>query len=292
MDMRWDRSHESPNVEDRRGEGGGARGIGGLGLLLPLVGRFGWKGILVVVVILVAFRYFGGDCAGLGGGTADDTETQTGQRASGERRSAPADELGKFVGFVLDDAQDHWKREFERVGRPYRLARLVLFDDSVTSACGSASAAVGPFYCPPDQKVYIDLSFYRLLQSRFGAPGDFAQAYVVAHEIGHHVQNLNRELGGDLDRRKSIETELQADCLAGVWAHDAEKRKLLEAGDLEEGMKAAAAVGDDAIQRKTEGQVRPESWTHGSSEQRMRWLRRGLETGKIDACDTSRADPL
>ncbi|HWM88843.1 MAG TPA: neutral zinc metallopeptidase [Kofleriaceae bacterium] len=274
--MRWDRSHQSPDVDDRRGAGGGFGGGGaGLGLLLPLLGRFGWKGILIGLVILGIF-HFAGDCGG----------PATEQRGAASRGSgAGADELSRFVGYVLDDNQAHWAREFEREGKQYKRARLVIFEDGVDSSCGTASSAVGPFYCPLDQQVYIDLSFYRLLQSRFGAPGDFAQAYVIAHEVGHHVQNLHDKLGrGGGSGRESIATELQADCLAGAWAHDAEKRKLLEAGDLDEGMTAAAAVGDDAIQRQTEGQVRPETWTHGSSEQRKRAFRKGYEGGTLEAC--------
>ena len=263
-------------MEDRRGAGGGFGGGAGLGLLLPLLGRFGWKGIVIGILVLVAFRYLG-DC---GGQAPSD---QRGAARSGS--AAPDDELSRFVGFVLDDNQAHWRREFEREGKSYRAARLVLFDDGVDSSCGSASSAVGPFYCPLDRRVYIDLSFYRLLHSRFGAPGDFAQAYVIAHEIGHHVQNLHDRLGrGNSSGRESIATELQADCLAGVWAHDAEKRNLLEAGDLREGMTAAAAVGDDAIQRQSEGEIRPETWTHGSSEQRKRAFRKGYDGGKLDSC--------
>jgi uncharacterized protein len=262
-------------VEDRRGAGGGSGGGPGLGLLLPLLGRFGWKGILIGIVVLVGVRYVG-NC-----GSDAPSERGVAQRGS----AAPEDELSRFVGFVLDDAQTYWKRAFQREGRSYERARLVLFDDAASSSCGNASSAVGPFYCPLDKRVYIDLSFYRLLQSRFGAPGDFAQAYVIAHEIGHHVQNLHDKLGrGESSGRESIATELQADCLAGVWARDAEKRELLEAGDLREGMAAAAAVGDDAIQRQSEGEVRPETWTHGSSEQRKRAFKRGHDGGDLNAC--------
>ncbi len=274
--MRWDRSHQSPDVEDRRGAGGGFGGGAGLGLLLPLLGRFGWRGILIGIAVLFLVRY-----VGVCGGGEAPSERGVAQRGS----AAPDDELSRFVGYVLDDNQTHWRRAFEREDRSYQPARLVLFDDGVSSSCGRASSAVGPFYCPLDKRVYIDLSFYRLLQSRFGAPGDFAQAYVIAHEIGHHVQNLHDKLGrGESSGRESIATELQADCLAGVWARDAEKRDLLEAGDLREGMTAAAAVGDDAIQRQSEGEVRPETWTHGSSEQRKRAFKRGYDGGDLNAC--------
>jgi hypothetical protein len=273
--MRWDRSHQSPDVEDRRGAGGGFGGGAGIGLLLPLLGRFGWRGILIGIAALFVVRYMG-VCDGQA-----PSERGVAQRGS----AAPDDELSRFVGFVLDDTQTHWRRAFGREDRSYEPARLVLFEGGVSSSCGRASSAVGPFYCPLDRRVYIDLSFYRQLQTRFGAPGDFAQAYVIAHEIGHHVQNLHDKLGrGESSGRGSIATELQADCLAGVWARDAEKRELLEAGDLREGMTAAAAVGDDAIQRQTEGDVRPETWTHGSSEQRKRAFRRGYDGGDLDAC--------
>ncbi|HTE50041.1 MAG TPA: neutral zinc metallopeptidase [Kofleriaceae bacterium] len=280
--MRWDRGHNSPNVEDHRGEGGGG-GMGGLGLLLPLAGRFGWKGILIALVVLGLLRY--GNCGGAmcSGGAADDGERRPGA-TSGAGAKKSDDELFRFVGFVLDDAQAFWQEEFKGAGERYRNARLSVFTDSVRSGCGNASSAVGPFYCPVDQKVYIDLSFYRELQRRFGAPGDFAQAYVIAHEIGHHVQRLRGVLGGDEGNKGSIKTELQADCLAGVWAKSAEKRNMLEAGDLSEGMTAAAAVGDDAIQKKSGGEITPETWTHGSSDQRQAAFQRGYDGGRMKSC--------
>jgi predicted metalloprotease len=200
-----------------------------------------------------------------------------------------------FVSFVLDDAQKVWQQQ---LGTSYRPAKLVLFRDAVQSACGFAESATGPFYCPGDEKVYIDLGFYEELQQRFGAPGDFAQAYVLAHEIGHHVQNLlgteaevrrTRETRADLANEMSVRLELQADCYAGVWAHSTGQRNLLEQGDVEEGLGAAAAVGDDRLQRMGGGRVVPESFTHGSSEQRQQWFRRGLESGRTDACDTFRS---
>ncbi len=203
--------------------------------------------------------------------------------------------LVDFVSFVLDDAQAVWSQTLPRAGTPYRPARLVLFRDAIQSACGLGQTATGPFYCPADEKVYIDLGFYQELQERFGAPGDFAQAYVLAHEIGHHVQNVLgteaevRQARGsrpDLANRLSVRLELQADCYAGIWAHSTAQRELLERGDVEEGLGAAAAVGDDRIQRMGGGRVAPEGFTHGSSEDRMRWFRRGLETGSPEACDT------
>lgn len=218
--------------------------------------------------------------------------------ATGESGVDPEADMVQFVSFVLDDVQQTWAQTFEKTGQRYRPARLVLFRNSTTSGCGMGQAAMGPFYCPSDQHVYIDLSFYQELRQRFGAPGDFAQAYVIAHEIGHHVQHL---LG--YDRKVSarertgatsaaVRLELQADCFAGVWGHDTAQRKLLEEGDVEEALRAAAAIGDDRLQRQSAGSVTPETWTHGSSEQRMRWFRRGFETGDPAACDTFGASQL
>lgn len=210
-------------------------------------------------------------------------------------------ELTEFVSFVLDDVQDEWAKIFEKQGRQYQPAKLVLFTDQVRSACGFSSAAVGPFYCPGDQKAYIDLGFYRQLKQRFGAPGDFAQAYVLAHEIAHHVQTLEgtsaklREISARDPRSRnglSVRQELQADCYAGVWGHSAAGRQMLETGDVEEGLRAAAAIGDDTLQKQSGQRVQPESWTHGSSEMRVRWFRKGLETGDPSQCDTFKAPSL
>jgi predicted metalloprotease len=272
--MRWDRGHQSPNLEDRRGMGGGSVNILGLGALLPLFGRFGWRGILLIVGIVLLTQYTG-ICSGGGG-------SERGVVTPAEKGEAGKDELSRFVGFVLDDAQSSWEDDFAEAGRQYQPARLVLFTGGVSSGCGSASSAVGPFYCPADRRVYIDLSFYGELQRRFGAPGDFAQAYVIAHEIGHHIQHQLGALGGSRD--DSVDTELQADCLAGAWAKDAARRDLLEPGDMNEALDAAAAVGDDNIQKKTTGTIRPETWTHGSSEQRQRAFRKGFEGGTLASC--------
>ncbi len=203
-----------------------------------------------------------------------------------------------FVAAVLGDTEDTWGRIFASSGEQYRAPTLVLFSEAVRSACGLNSAAVGPFYCPPDQKVYLDLSFFRELDRRFGAPGDFAQAYVIAHEVGHHVQNLlgissqvsqlQRRAGESEANALSVRLELQADCLAGVWGHNAQQKNLLEEGDIEEGLRAAQAIGDDLLQKRSQGYANPDSFTHGTSEQRASWLRRGLQTGRIDACDTLR----
>jgi len=203
----------------------------------------------------------------------------------------------EFVSVVLADTEETWGEIFRQAGRTYEQPKLVLFSGAVESACGFAEAAVGPFYCPGDHKVYIDLSFYQELQSRFGAPGDFAQAYVVAHEIGHHVQTLLGISEQNMAARQrasqaeanalSVRQELQADCFAGIWAHNADRsRQLLEQGDVEEGLNAAAAIGDDRLQKQGRGYVSPESFTHGSSEQRVRWFKRGLESGSVQACDT------
>jgi predicted metalloprotease len=211
--------------------------------------------------------------------------------------SPAEEELAAFVSFVLDDVQNTWTREFQQIGREYEHARLVLFTDATRSGCGTADAAAGPFYCPEDRKVYIDLGFYQELKNRFGAPGDFAQAYVLAHEIGHHVQHLlgltdqvraNQERNPSRANALSVRLELQADCLAGIWARSTSERRLLEQGDVEEALGAASAVGDDRIQRQAGGRVSPETWTHGSARQRAGWFRRGLDSGRIDDCNTFR----
>jgi len=216
---------------------------------------------------------------------------------------APTDELGKFAASVLGSTEDVWERVLPSVGHRYRRPTLVLFTGEVQSACGFTSAAVGPFYCPLDGKAYLDLSFFNELKQRFGAPGDFAQAYVIAHEIGHHVQNLlgiadqvdaaRRRVSSEDANALSVRMELQADCLAGVWAYHANRdANLLEPGDVEEGLRAAGAIGDDRIQKRAQGYTVPETWTHGSSAMRVRWLRRGLQSGDVRDCDTFDADSL
>jgi len=251
----------------------------------------GCGGLLVVIVL-----------AWLTGTNPLELLTQVDQSSPGSApesipTSRPQDELGQFVSVVLADTESTWRSLFQQMGRQYEEPRLVLFSDSVSSACGLNSAAVGPFYCPADSKVYLDLSFFEALDQRFGAPGDFAQAYVVAHEVGHHVQNLlgisdqvhsrQQQLGREEANELSVRLELQADCLAGVWGHTANRQsRMLEPGDLEEGLAAAAAIGDDTIQRRSSGRVAPESWTHGSSEMRVEWFRRGFDTGDPNACNT------
>jgi len=246
------------------------------------------------IILIIIYLLLGGDLGqllgflGQSGGPAPSAQTEPAPTG------APSDELGEFAAVVLASTEDTWNNVFAGQGIDYREPTLVLFTDAVRSACGVAGAAVGPFYCPADGKLYIDLGFFDQLERRFGAPGDFAQAYVIAHEVGHHVQNqlgiterVHRSRGRVSQRdynALSVRLELQADCLAGVWA--GRNTDLLEAGDVEEGMRAAEAIGDDAIQRQTQGHTRPESWTHGSSAQRQEWLRRGLQTADPDQCDT------
>jgi predicted metalloprotease len=251
--------------------------------------KFGWVILLAVGAYYVGSHLFAG--------------VAPARRATAEQVGAETanDPNAAFAAFVLDDAQNTWNKLLGAEGRPYRRAKLVLFTQATPSACGYGRAATGPFYCPADERIYLDLGFFRELDRRFGAPGDFAQAYVIAHEIGHHVQHLAgttarvhraaaREQAGE--NGLSVRLELQADCFAGVWGHATNQRRLLDAGDVEEGLRAAAAIGDDRLQRQGTGAVQPESWTHGSSAQRARWLRQGLDTGRPDACDTFSAETL
>ena len=286
--MRWNRGQMSQNVDDMRGAsgGGGFRGGGG-GM------RLGLGGMLLLLVLSVVFKRDFFQLVGGAGGMPAGAPTQV---APGPvQASAAEDELAHFVSAVLDSTQGFWQRELPRQGARYHDARLVLFRDAIQSACGFAESATGPFYCPGDSQVYIDLGFYDELRQRFGAPGDFAQAYVLAHEIGHHVQNLlgieqkvrqAQQRRPDRQNQLSVLMELQADCLAGVWGHDAAQRGMLEAGDVEEGLGAAAAVGDDRLQKMATGHVSPEGFTHGTSAQRMRWFREGFDSGDLNRCDT------
>ncbi len=292
--MRWTRGTRSTDIEDRRGQGGG-----GFGGRIPIPMGRGGMGIGGIIILLVLSLVFGRDFLGLSG-VVEQAPEQPRAPVPGPGQPpgrAGQDEMVEFVSFVLDDVQNTWTKIFERSGRQYQRAKLVLFTDATRSGCGFADATSGPFFCPADEKVYIDLSFYRDLRNRFGAPGDFAQAYVLAHEIGHHVQNQLglagrvRELQERDPRRAaamSVRLELQADCLAGAWAHSTQKRQLLDDGDVEEALGAAAAIGDDRIQKQTSGRVSPETWTHGSSRQRVAWFRRGFESGSVDQCDTFR----
>ena len=280
--MRWRSGRRSDNVLDYRGHGRPRRGGGGVKLGLG------------AVIALIAAYFLGVDprlVLELIGGAPTQLEAPPFNPPSQEG-ARPDDPLADFVSVVLADTEDTWSVLFGEAGGRYLPPKLVLFSDAVQSACGVAGSTTGPFYCPGDQRLYIDLGFFRQLQEQFRAPGDFAQAYVVAHEVGHHVQNLVGTMAAVQQARAgdnsvSILLELQADCYAGIWAHHAQQaRHILEAGDLEEGLRAAAAVGDDTIQRRSQGYVVPESFTHGTAEQRMSWFRRGLETGSLQACDT------
>jgi predicted metalloprotease len=276
--MRWERGHTSGNVIDRRGAPG--RGVG-----VPI----GIGGVLVLGVLSLLFgRDFVTPILDGGGNPPQGAAPLS----PGEDRDA---ELVQFVSFVLDDTQATWRSDFDAHQRPWRDAQLVLFTAATDTGCGPADTGVGPFYCPRDERLYIDLSFYRELRDRFGAPGDFAQAYVIAHEVGHHVQHVlgidarteawaaaRPDTANDL----SVRMELQADCFAGIWARSTERRQLLEPGDMEEAMGAAAAVGDDVLERRAGMTVQPDTFTHGSAEQRMYWLHQGYRDGLIDHCDT------
>jgi uncharacterized protein len=279
--MRWQLGRQSTNIEDRRGMG-----------MAPRAGGIGCLGLVVVLVL----SYLTGQNP-----LELLQQVDTAPVTTNVPESVPLgyDAERDFVARVLGDTEDTWGQIFAANGRQYQPPKLVLFTDAVRSACGFNSAAVGPFYCPPDQRVYLDLSFFRELDRRFGAPGDFAQAYVIAHEVGHHVQNLlgtsdqvhqmRSRLSEVEANALSVRQELQADCFAGVWSHHAQQqRNLLEAGDVEEGMRAAQAIGDDMLQKRAQGYINPESFTHGTAEQRARWLKRGLQTGRIDQCDTFR----
>ena len=287
--MRWRGRRRSSNIEDRRGQ-----------RQTRLTGR-PLQGGIGLVVMLLAAAYFGIDpSVVLNQGLQQRAPSQS---RPAQPRSAAEDELAAFISVVLADTEDTWHSLFKAEGGRYQEPRLVLFTDAVRSACGHAEAAMGPFYCPGDNKVYIDLSFYRDLRERHGAPGDFAQAYVVAHEVGHHVQTLmgiSKQVHAARSRasktegnKLSVKQELQADCFAGLWAHHANRSKqILESGDIEEAMTAATAIGDDRLQQQGRGYITPESFTHGTSAQRVRWFKTGLERGEIAACDTFAAARL
>ena len=298
--MKWEGNRESDNVEDLRGGGGGAGG-GGFG------GFGGGRGIGLgtIAIALVAGWLFGINpltlLGVLGGGPPVAVEQP--QQHAPAAKPPPEDKLARFVSTVLADTEDVWRDLFTQAGATYRDPKLVLFRGAVPTACGQGASAMGPFYCPGDEKVYIDLGFYDTLRTQLGAPGDFAQAYVIAHEVGHHVQNL-LGITGKVDAMRgrvsqaqgnalSVRVELQADCLAGVWAHHAQAaRQILEQGDVEEGLNAASRIGDDALQRRSQGTIVPESFTHGTSEQRVAWFRRGIETGSVQQCNTFEAGKL
>ncbi|WP_323845228.1 KPN_02809 family neutral zinc metallopeptidase [Microbulbifer magnicolonia] len=298
--MRWRKGRRSSNIEDRRGEpspgmGGGMGGLGNLLALAPLLlrSKTGW----LILAALAAFYFFGGDRL-FQGAPRETQPPALGPEQQGQpgAQKAPGDEVADFVSVVLADTEDTWGKLFQTAGSQYVPPKLVLYDDMVRSACGLNTAAVGPFYCPMDNKVYLDLSFLGDLR-QLGAPGDFAFAYVIAHEVGHHVQNLlgtsqkvqQARMQSDqaTANRLSVMLELQADCFAGVWAFYAHRdRQMLEPGDLEEGLSAAAAVGDDRLQSRAGRAVSPDSFTHGSAEQRAYWFNRGFTTGDVNQCNT------
>jgi predicted metalloprotease len=286
--MRLDDQQASQNVEDKRGGGGG-------------IGR-GSVGIGTLVIALAAGYFFGIDPAVILGLASSPGPSTPATRPA--QKPPASDEMATFVAKVLGSTETTWQTVFSEAGRRYREPKLVLFTGATPTACGTGKSAMGPFYCPADQKVYIDLAFYRDLRERFHAPGEFAQAYVIAHEVGHHVQNLlgisdkvhaaqqrsgNKAAANEL----SVRLELQADCFAGVWGHRADSmQKILEPGETEQALTAASAIGDDRLQRQTQGQIVPESFTHGTSEQRVRWFKRGMESGDVRQCDTFNAASL
>ncbi|NKI97034.1 neutral zinc metallopeptidase [Rhizobacter sp. SG703] len=291
--MKWEGNRESDNVEDARSGGGGGGGFGGRSI-----------GIGSVAIALVAGWVFGVNpltvLSLLSGGGGGAVPTQ--QQAPAGKPPAD-DKMARFVSVVLADTEDVWRAKFQQMRSTYREPKLRLFRGSEPTACGRGQAAMGPFYCPGDQKVYIDLSFYETMRTRLGAPGDFAQAYVIAHEVGHHVQNL-MGISGKVDAMRgrvseaqqnalSVRLELQADCFAGIWAHDAQNaRQILEQGDVEEALNAATQIGDDTLQRKSQGTVVPETFTHGTSAQRVSWFKRGFQTGSVEQCNTFEARQL
>ena len=296
--MKWRGRGGGGRIEDRRGAGGG---LGGGGIPLPM-GKAG--GGLGLIIALVVFLLFGGGLPGGGGGLGVDPGTGQFEQAPApteeELDKAPADDPAKFVDYVAGDVDATWKKLFADSGKTYEQPIVVLYDSQVSTSCGNAPSTVGPFYCPRDRKVYLDLTFMDQLQQQLGAQGDFAQAYIIAHEIGHHVQNLlgvmddvnlAQQENPDDANELSVRLELQADCLAGIWAHSAVRQEdLLETGDLEEALNAATAVGDDRIQQRSGGEVKPDTFTHGTGEQRVTWFRKGFESGQPTDCDTFKGD--
>ena len=304
--MRWKSERRSSNVEDKRGASSNYAANGGGGLVLlfrivPLLLRTKGGRVILLVGAVVVFggQFFGIDVLSLLSGQGGAVPAQSARYEP----TAEDKELADFVSVVLADTETTWHKQFQTMGATYQEPKLVLFSGAVNSACGLGRAAMGPFYCPGDHKVYIDLSFYRDLKQRHNAPGDFAQSYVIAHEVGHHVQNL-LGISGKVESMKgqageakanalSVRLELQADCFAGIWAHAANvDRKLVEAGDIDEALNAASAIGDDRLQKQAQGYVVPESFTHGTSEQRRKWFNAGYTAGAMKACDTFSAKPL
>jgi predicted metalloprotease len=289
--MRWTPGGESQDIEDRRDDSGGADGGGGGGFNFGGI-HIGIGGFIILLVLSLVFKRNFLSLAGGGGGFNPPTHVSRQPDTARDQKEQP---MVQFVSFVLDDTQKTWAQILSAQGVRYRHAKLVLFRDRIDSACGMAQSASGPFYCPGDEKVYIDLGFYDELKQRFGVPGEFAEAYVLAHEIGHHIQKLvgieekvhaAQEQNPRAANRLSVDLELQADCFAGVWGHSTDQRRLLDPGEVKEGLDAAAAVGDDRLQRMAGRHVNPETFTHGSSQQRMDWFQKGFSTGDMSACNT------
>lgn len=293
--MRWRGGRRSENVEDLRGASMPAGGLGGASSLIRLLPFLVRTKVGRILLILGVVAYFGAQLLGV------DLLQSSAPPPTGaaSQLSAQDQELVEFVSVVLAETEQMWHMKFGEMNRTYREPKLVLFRTAVRSACGYAEAATGPFYCPGDQKLYLDLAFFEAMKKQLGAPGDFAQAYVIAHEVGHHVQTLlgtsgkvrqaQQRLSREQANQLSVRLELQADCYAGMWGHYADReRQIVETGDLEEAINAASAIGDDTLQKQSGGPVRPESFTHGSSTQRMEWFRRGFEAGRVDSCDTFR----
>jgi predicted metalloprotease len=286
--VKWQRGTQNDDVVDVRGRRAPA-------------GRIAAGGVGATILIAVVAQLLGVDISGLftGGGGGEQSSQPQPANPEPPKGNDPEAEMIDFIRFVMKDIQDSFEVEFKAMGKPYRRAKLLVFRDVIDTACGRSSSAIGPFYCPGDEQAYIDLSFFKELRARFGAPGDFAQAYVLAHEMGHHLQNLlgaEKSVGRFRSEKarnaQSVKIELQADCYAGVWGHAAQGKKLLEIGDLEEALKAAEAIGDDRLQKQAGMDVDPETFTHGTSAQRMRWFKRGYDTGSLEACDTFSAGTL
>ncbi len=308
--MRWKGNRQSQNVEDRRGTrvsgtGGSGGGSGGMLRLLPVVYKFlGFKGTAVVAIGFVIYSLFSGNLSQIiGTGSSLVDNSSPGSTEQVVKQTAEEREMVEFISVILADTEDTWKQIFQKHGKQYQVPRLVLYRDKVKSGCGYGSAQMGPFYCSADEKVYLDLSFYDELSERYKAPGDFAQAYVLAHEVGHHVQNLlgisdkvnkaKQSVGKVKSNHLSVMLELQADCYAGIWANQANRsRQILESGDIDEGLKAASAIGDDRLQKQAQGYVNPDSFTHGSSKQRVKWFNTGLGKGTLESCNTFSAKDL
>ena len=299
--MEWRGRPQSSNIEDERGTdptsapGSPYDGRQG-GINIP-VGRGGIGSIVLIIIVVIVLRFMGVDVTQLLGDGQTQSPGQTQSQSTSTQRTAGDEDTRAFVGVVLKETEDVWNGIFQSMGKQYEEPKLVLFSNSFPSACGQANAATGPFYCPNDRKVYLDMAFFQEMSQRFGASGDFADAYVVAHEVGHHVQDLlgilprfnraRQSMSETQANAASVRVELQADCFAGIWGKFTDQKGLLDKGDLEEALNAANQIGDDSLQKQAQGYVVPDSFTHGTSEQRVRWFKRGFDTGKLSACDTS-----